>query len=65
MIAASEMLGRIANCAAGFALVAAAIAAGGQTAPVKKMSTAQSAEQASELDWWKNAVIYEVYPRSF
>jgi len=37
----------------------------GKQAPVKKTSTAQSAKQAKELDWWKNAVIYEVYPRSF
>src|ERR1017187_9147125 len=65
MIAASGMLRKIAKCAAGFVLVAAAIAAGGQTAPVKKTTTVQSADKAKELDLWKNAVIYEVYPRSF
>jgi len=65
MIAASGMLRRISKCAAGFVLVAAAIAAGGQTAPVKKTTTARSAEKSKQLDWWKNAVIYEVYPRSF
>jgi alpha-glucosidase len=42
-------------------LVAAALAAGGQTVPAK----AKKATGTSELDWWKNAVIYEVYPRSF
>jgi alpha-glucosidase len=63
LIAASRMLSRIAICAA--ALVLVAVRSGGQTAPVKKTSTAQQAEQAKELDWWKNAVIYEVYPRSF
>jgi alpha-glucosidase len=26
---------------------------------------AQSAQDAAERDWWKNAVIYEIYPRSF
>lgn len=26
---------------------------------------AQSAQKASQQDWWKNAVIYEIYPRSF
>ncbi len=59
------MLSRIASFAAGFVLVAVVMTAGGQTAPVKKTSTAQSVKQAKELDWWKNAVIYEVYPRSF
>lgn len=52
-------------CAAGLVLAAVAMKAGGQTAPVKTTSTAQQAEQTKELDWWKNAVIYEVYPRSF
>ncbi len=32
---------------------------------MKKASTALRADDARELDWWKNAVIYEVYPRSF
>ena len=63
MIAASRMLSRIAICAA--VMVAVAMRSGGQTAPVKKTSTARQAQQAKELDWWKNAVIYEVYPRSF
>ena len=38
----------------------AALSAAGQTAPAK-----QAAQPASERDWWKNAVIYEIYPRSF
>jgi len=65
LIAASRILSRIAICAAGLMLMAVAMRAGGQTAPVKMTSTAQQAEQAKQLDWWKNAVIYEVYPRSF
>jgi alpha-glucosidase len=59
------MLKGIAGCAACLMLAAAAMRAGGQTAPVEKTSTAQSAKQARQLDWWKNAVIYEIYPRSF
>ena len=35
------------------------------TGAMNKTSTAQSAKQAKQLAWWKNAVIYEVYPRSF
>jgi hypothetical protein len=65
MFEKSRMLSTIAKCAAGFVLVAASIATGGQSGPVQKTSTAQNAEQAKELNWWKNAVIYEVYPRSF
>ncbi len=65
MQAVSRMQMRIAKCAAGLILVAAATGAGGQNAPVKRMGTVQKAEQAKEPDWWKNAVIYEVYPRSF
>ena len=55
--------GRIGSSIAGLVLMAAAIAAGGQTVPAKAGAGAKMA--AGELDWWKNAVIYEVYPRSF
>ena len=60
---------RIVNCAMALSLAAAAITAGGQqlqqksTQPSSKGSTAGSAD--AERDWWKNAVIYEIYPRSF
>jgi alpha-glucosidase len=37
------------------------LSAGGQTAPPKAATTTASAAQ----DWWKSAVIYEIYPRSF
>jgi alpha-glucosidase len=50
----------IAGCAAALLLGAAVLAAGGQTAP-----STTSSEPASVRDWWKNAVIYEIYPRSF
>ncbi|MDR3739486.1 MAG: alpha-glucosidase [Terracidiphilus sp.] len=45
-------------CTAAVVLAAAALAAAAQTS--KPQSTA-----SSEKDWWKNAVIYEIYPRSF
>jgi alpha-glucosidase len=60
---------RIEICAIALSLAAAALTAGGQELPPKpaqpssRLSTADSAE--AERDWWKNAVIYEIYPRSF
>ena len=53
----------IENCALALILGTAALTSGGQTAAVKPApgTTTQSAER----DWWKNAVIYEIYPRSF
>ncbi|HVZ83439.1 MAG TPA: alpha-glucosidase [Terracidiphilus sp.] len=47
------------NFAAGAAALVfgAALAASAQSAP--------KAASSSEQDWWKNAVIYEIYPRSF
>jgi alpha-glucosidase len=44
---------------------AAALAAGGQSVPAKTKTEARSASQLYEANWWKNAVIYEIYPRSF
>jgi alpha-glucosidase len=44
---------------------AAALAAGGQSVPAKTKTEARSASQLNEANWWKNAVIYEIYPRSF
>ena len=43
----------------------AAISAGGQGVPAPSVPQHQSANHSSEHDWWKNAVIYEIYPRSF
>jgi alpha-glucosidase len=40
-----------------------ALTAGGQTAAVKPAPGTTT--QLAERDWWKNAVIYEIYPRSF
>ena len=38
------------------------LAAVGQNAPGNSKSNAAS---SSEQDWWKNAILYEIYPRSF
>ncbi len=44
---------------------AATIASGAQKAPAKAAHHAAGPVAAAERDWWKNAVIYEIYPRSF
>ena len=63
MLPVNRKARRIEDCILTLFLGTVALMAGGQTAAVKPASstTAQSAER----DWWKNAVIYEVYPRSF
>jgi alpha-glucosidase len=53
----------IESCALALVLGTAALTAGGQTAAVKPAPSITT--QSAELDWWKNAVIYEIYPRSF
>ncbi len=53
------------TCAVALCLGTSALAAGAQTAPVKLAPPAASLPASSERDWWKNAVIYEIYPRSF
>lgn len=65
MQAASRIWRTIGACAVSLMLAGAAITAGGQTVPANTKAEAKNASGASELDWWKNAVIYEVYPRSF
>jgi len=52
------------SCVLALLLGAGAYCAGGQTGPVKA-SQPSSTTSASPQDWWKNAVIYEIYPRSF
>ncbi len=46
------------SCATTLLLGVVALAATAQTAP-------KPTPQSSEENWWKNAVIYEIYPRSF
>ncbi len=44
---------------------AAALAAGAQRTQARAARHAAGSDAATERDWWKNAVIYEIYPRSF
>jgi alpha-glucosidase len=41
------------------------MAAAGRISPREPAPQTNSTDQTGERDWWKNAVIYEVYPRSF
>ena len=52
-----------ASCILALILGTMTLAAEGQTLPVKPITEAGSAAEAR--DWWKNAVIYEIYPRSY
>ena len=52
----------IAICAIALFLGAVGLSAGGQNAPAK---FAPQPTTTAARDWWKNAVIYEIYPRSF
>ena len=54
-----------ASCTAALLLGAAALAAGGQIVPATTQTAVKAASQQSGRDWWQNAVIYEIYPRSF
>jgi len=54
----------IASCAIALSMGALALTAAGQTPPAKPTTSTESAA-SSEQNWWKNAVIYEIYPRSF
>ncbi|MGA8728593.1 MAG: alpha-glucosidase [Terracidiphilus sp.] len=50
----------IASYATSLFIGAAVLAAAGQSTPAP-----QSNPTASERDWWKNSVLYEIYPRSY
>jgi alpha-glucosidase len=65
MLAASRVLKAIECCVASAILAGAAMSAGGQMVPAKTGIEAKNSASAGELNWWKNAVIYEIYPRSF
>jgi len=65
MHSASRMLRTMICCTAGFALLASANALGEQTVLAETRVAANNATEVNEQNWWKNAVIYEVYPRSF
>ena len=55
----------VASGAIALFLGAAALSAGGQSAPVPPAPQSVGTIQSSARDWWKNAVIYQIYPRSF
>jgi len=55
----------IAAASAALFLGAAMLAAGAQVPATKPAADPSPAATASMQDWWKNAVIYEIYPRSF
>jgi alpha-glucosidase len=55
----------LAGFTAAFVLGQAPLSAEGQTAPAKPAAAKPAISQQNERDWWKNAVIYEIYPRSF
>ena len=65
MHAASRILRGIENCLLGLLLACAVLAATAQTVPAKANVAVRSTPGTGGLDWWKNAVIYEIYPRSF
>ena len=52
------------SCVLALLLGAGALETAGQTTPAPAQQMAAAA-QAEEQNWWKNAVIYEIYPRSF
>jgi alpha-glucosidase len=56
---------KIASCAMALALGATTLPAGGQSAPPTPTTSQADSNATNEQNWWKNAVIYEIYPRSF
>jgi alpha-glucosidase len=56
---------RIVSGAISLFLGAVALFAAGQIALAQSTARPATAISASEQNWWKNAVIYEIYPRSF
>jgi alpha-glucosidase len=55
----------LAGFAVAFVLAQAALSAEGQSATAKPHLAKPVTSDNNERDWWKNAVIYEIYPRSF
>jgi alpha-glucosidase len=52
-------------CLAALLFAAGAYHAGGQNVLAQPRGQHRGGTSASTQDWWKNAVIYEIYPRSF
>jgi len=56
---------KIVSCSLALIVGATAFSARGQSTPAKPASSSAGATPTNAQDWWKNAVIYEIYPRSF
>jgi alpha-glucosidase len=56
---------RMAACGLALILGVGALAAHGQSTSEGSAQTSGAASNSNLENWWKNAVIYEVYPRSF
>jgi alpha-glucosidase len=59
-----SVVSTIAGCALSLSIGASANAAAGQT-PVATSDTQSKDPKTDGQEWWKHAVIYEIYPRSF
>jgi alpha-glucosidase len=55
----------MASCIAAFALILSAATSSAQALHRGKLATTASKSAVGGREWWNNAVIYEVYPRSF
>ena len=55
----------IAGCVIALSVGITALPAAGQAAAAKQAPQQAQTSAAGEQNWWKNAVIYEIYPRSF
>jgi alpha-glucosidase len=65
MPSANRVFKLLAFGAATLLLGAVARPSSAQSAPAQAKVEAKSVTRSDERDWWKNAVIYEIYPRSF
>ena len=54
-----------ASCILALSIGAWTLSSAGQDAPAKPSSQTTETAATNQQDWWKNAVIYEIYPRSF
>ncbi len=56
---------RIASCALSLSLGGLGLTAAGQSTPAQSPTQPSNTTAASAQEWWKHAVLYEIYPRSF